>query len=150
MPAGLPAEALARIDEQHGEIGGRGAGRHVARILLVAGRVGDDEGALVGREETIGDVDGDALLAFRRKTVDQEREVDLAPLCPVLARIALQGRELIVEELLGVVQETADERRLAVVHRAAGDKAQDILGPMGAQEAVEADRIGRDMNGHQK
>ena len=74
----------------------------------------------------------------------------LAPLRPVPARIALQGRELIVEELLGVVQETADERRLAVVDRAAGDEAQDILGPMGAQEAVEADRIGRDMNGHQK
>ena len=40
-----------------------GAGRHVAGVLLVARRVGDDEGALLGREIAVGDVDG-ALLAL--------------------------------------------------------------------------------------
>ena len=57
-------------------VGGRGAGDHVARVLLVARRVGDDELALVGGEEAVGDVDGDALLALGRQAVDQQREVD--------------------------------------------------------------------------
>ena len=43
MAPGLGQHALARIDQQHGEVGGRRAGHHVARILLVARRVGDDE-----------------------------------------------------------------------------------------------------------
>ena len=42
---GLRQQALARVDQQDREIGVRGAGRHVAGVLLVAGRVGDDERA---------------------------------------------------------------------------------------------------------
>ena len=80
VPPGLGQHALARIDQDHREVGGRGAGDHVARILLVPGRVGDDELALLGREEAIGDVDGDALLALGGEAVDQQREVDLLAL----------------------------------------------------------------------
>ena len=69
--------ALARVDQHDGEIGGRGAGRHVAGVLLVAGRVGDDELALRRGEEAVGDVDGDALLALGLEAVDQQREVDV-------------------------------------------------------------------------
>jgi len=36
-------QALARIDKDHGKIGVGCAGRHIARILLVAGCIGDDE-----------------------------------------------------------------------------------------------------------
>jgi hypothetical protein len=43
VAAGLRQHALARVDQDDREIGGRGAGRHVAGVLLVAGRVGDDE-----------------------------------------------------------------------------------------------------------
>ena len=43
MPARLRQHALARIDQDDGQIGGGGAGHHVARVLLMAGRVGDDE-----------------------------------------------------------------------------------------------------------
>ena len=72
----LGQHALARIDQDDRQLGGRGAGRHVAGVLLVARRVGDDELALVGREEAVGDVDGDALLALGLQAVDQQREVD--------------------------------------------------------------------------
>ncbi len=40
---GLLEHALARVEQDHREVGGRGAGDHVARVLLVAGAVGDDE-----------------------------------------------------------------------------------------------------------
>ena len=80
MPPRLRQHALARIDQDHREIGGRRAGHHVARILLVARRIGDDELALLGREEAIGDVDRDALLALGGEAVDQQREIDLLAL----------------------------------------------------------------------
>ena len=35
----------------------------------------------LGREEAVGDVDGDALLALRREPVDEEREVDARRPC---------------------------------------------------------------------
>ena len=101
--------------------------RHVARVLLAAGRVGDDELALVGGEEAVGDVDGDALLALGFEAVDEEGEVDVLTRGAVLLGVALHGRELILEDQLGLEQQATDQRRLAVVHRAAGDEAQERL-----------------------
>ena len=90
-------QALARVDQQDGELGGGGAGRHVARVLLVAGRVGDDERAPGGREIAIGDVDGDALLALGGEAVDQQREIEIVALRAVLFGIALERRDQIIE-----------------------------------------------------
>ena len=74
---GLRQDALARIDQDDREVGGRSAGRHVAGVLFVARGVGDDELALVGGEEAVGDIDGDALFALGGKAVDQQREIDV-------------------------------------------------------------------------
>jgi hypothetical protein len=41
-------------------------------------RVGDDEGAPVGGKIAVGDIDGDALLAFGLKAVEQQREIGQA------------------------------------------------------------------------
>ena len=119
--------ALARVDQQHGEIGGRGAGRHVAGVLLVAGRVGDDELALVGREIAIGDVDGDALLALGGEAVDEQREIEFLALRAVLLRVLFERFEQIVLREAGVVKHPADQRRFAVVDRTAGDESQQRL-----------------------
>ena len=142
VPPRLAGETLPSIHQDHGDIGRGGTGRHVAGVLLVAGRVGDDERALVGGEETIGDIDGDALLALGLETVHEEGEVDLGALGAVLARIALQRRHLIVEDLLGVVQEAADQGRLAVIDGAAGDEAQHFLALVSGEEAVVAEGFG--------
>ena len=53
---GLPGQAGLGIDQEQRELGVRGAGHHVAGILLVARRIGDDEGALGGAEIAVGDV----------------------------------------------------------------------------------------------
>ena len=123
----LREHALARVDQDHGDVRGRRARDHVARVLLVPRRVGDDELAPVGREEAVGDVDGDALLALRGQSVDQQREVELAALRADLLRIRFERGELILEDHLRLVQQPADQRRLAVVDAAAGDEPQQPL-----------------------
>jgi len=42
--------------------------------------------------------------------------------------ILLQRRELVFEDQLGIIEQPADQRRLAVIDRAAGQKAQQALG----------------------
>ncbi len=120
----LRQQPFARIDQQHGEIGGRSAGRHVAGVLLMARRVGDDELALAGREEAVGDVDGDALLALGLQAVDQQRHVERFAGGAEARRILGESRELVFVEQLAVVEQAADQGRLAVIDRAAGEEAQ--------------------------
>jgi hypothetical protein len=95
----------------------------VAGVLLVPGRIGDQEGAPGGGEEAVGDVDGDALLALGLEAVEQQREIDVGG-AAILSRVPHQRRHLVVEDLLRLVEQPADQGRLAVVDRAAGEKAQ--------------------------
>ena len=127
VPSRLRQHALAGIDQDHGDVGGRGAGDHVARVLLVARRIGDDEIALVGGEEAVGDVDGDALLALGVQAVEEQREVEIAALRAELPGVGFERRELVLVEHLRFVQQAADQRALAVVDAAAGDEAQHAL-----------------------
>ena len=154
VAAGLRQQALARVDQHDREIRGRSAGRHVACVLLVAGAVGDDELALVGAEEAVGDIDGDALLALGGEAVDQQREIDLAVLGAVPAAVRLERGHLVVEQQLGVVQQAPDQRALAVVHAAARDEAQQALGLMllqvGRNRGAGAVHVGFEHSGHQK
>ena len=71
VAARLALHPVARIDEQDRDVGVRGAGRHVAGILLVPGRIDDDEAAMRGFEIAPGNVNGDALLALGLKAVEQ-------------------------------------------------------------------------------
>jgi hypothetical protein len=126
VPARLRQHALARVDQDDGEVGGRGAGRHVARVLLVARRVGDDELALVGREEAVGDVDGDALLALGLRPSTSSAKSMSSPCVPCFG-CRLERASWSSNISLRVVQQPADQRRLAVVDAAAGDEAQQAL-----------------------
>jgi len=51
----------------------------------------------------------------------------LLALRSVALAVGLQRCELVVEDLLRLVQQPADQRRLAVVDAAAGDEAQQLL-----------------------
>ncbi|MEH2530694.1 hypothetical protein V1274_001703 [Bradyrhizobium sp. AZCC 1614] len=92
----------------------------------MARRVGDDEAAALGAEETVGDVDRDALLALRLQAVDQQREIEIA--AGGAGDLALGGecRQLVVEQRLRIVKEAADQRALAVVDTAAGDDKRSV------------------------
>ena len=116
VAAGLRQQALGGIDQDDRQIGGGGAGGHVARILLVAGRIGDDEAAARRGEEAPGDIDGDALLALGLQAIQQQRVIDLAAGGAMLAAVIGQRAQRVVHDGLAVVQKAADERGLAVVH----------------------------------
>ena len=75
VPAGLLEHALAGVDQDDRQVGGGGAGDHVAGVLDVPGGVGDDELAPRRGEVAVGDVDGDALLALGAQAVGEQREV---------------------------------------------------------------------------
>ncbi len=122
VPPRLRAHAVARVDQQDGDVGGRRAGGHVARVLLVAGRVGEDELAAGGREVAVGDVDRDALLALGAQAVGEQREVD-RPGGPVLRRL-LDRVDLVLVDRSRVVQQPPDQRALAIVDAAGRADAQ--------------------------
>ena len=72
MAPGLRKHALARIDEDNRRIRGRGAGHHIARVLCMPRRVGDDVIASWRGEGAVGHVDGDFLRALSRRAVEQK------------------------------------------------------------------------------
>jgi len=116
----LGQHALAGVDQDDGQVRGRGAGDHVAGVLLVARGIGQDEAALADVEEAIGDVDGDALFALGGQAVHEKGHVRRA------VEIG-QGRDLVGRDGAGVEKQAADQGRLAVVDRTAGDQADEFL-----------------------
>ncbi len=92
MALGLLQHALARVEQDHREVGRRGAGHHVARVLLVPGAVGDDEAALGRGEVAVGHIDRDPLLALGAEPVGQQRQVERALAAAPLACSAPHGR----------------------------------------------------------
>ena len=133
VAARLRLHAAARIHQQHGQVGGRGAGHHVAGVLLVSRGVRHDELALVGGKESVGHVDGDALFALCGQAVHQQREVELVALRAHLLGVGFELRELVFKQHFRLVQQPADQGALAIVDAAAGDEAQQALVLLGMQ-----------------
>ena len=74
---GLFDHAFACIHEDEGKVGGRSTGNHVAGVLHVSWRICNDEFTLGCSEVAVGNINGDALLAFVFKAVCEEAEVDV-------------------------------------------------------------------------
>ena len=122
VAAGLLDHALAGIDEEDDDIGGARPGDGVARVLDMAGAVGQDEGPLLGREVAVGDIDRDALLALRPQAVGEQGEVGAGE--SAVTADSLDGVPLVGEDRLGVVEQPAHEGGLAVVDGAGRGQAQ--------------------------
>ena len=128
VPAGLLEQTVAGVDQDDRQLRGRGTGHHVAGVLNVAGRVGDDELALGRGEVAVGDVDRDALLAFGAQAVGHQRQVGVV----VTAFLggALDRGQLVFHDGLGVEEQPTDEGGLAVVDgTGGGDPQQCRSGP---------------------
>ena len=122
VPPRLDPHAVARVHQQDRHVRRRRAGRHVARVLLVPGRVGEDELPARGREVPVSDVDRDALLALRLEAVGEQREIDRSG-GAVLRRL-LDRADLILVDRSRVVQQPPDQRALPIVHAAGGADAE--------------------------
>ncbi len=127
VATGLLDHALTGVDQHDHDVGRGRAGDHVARVLHVAGGVGQDEAAVAGGEVPVGDVDRDALLALGAQAVGQQRQVDHAVAVTADRRL-LDLLQLVDQDLLRVVEQPADQRGLAVVHRSGGRDAEQIGG----------------------
>ena len=132
MAAGLLAHAFGGVDHQDGGLRLGDAGDGVLQELLVAGRVDDDVAPLRGLEEDLRGVDGDALVALGLQRVEQERPFELAA---ALVGRGLQLRELAFGQRVGVVQQAADQARLAVVDMA-DDREGEAFGERGRRRDV--------------
>ena len=141
VPAGLLQQPVAGVDKNDYQLGGGGAGDHVAGVLQMPRGVGDDEFPLGGAEVAVGNIDGDALLTLGTQSVGHQSQVGV--FVATFARGAFDGRKLILHHGLGVIQQPADQGGLAVVDRTRGGKAQQRSG--GQQRC--RDRCG---HGHQK
>ena len=78
MTARLDQNALARVNQHHSRIGCRCAGGHVARVLLVARRVRNDEFTARGGKVAVSNIDGDALFALRAQAVSEQCKINLS------------------------------------------------------------------------
>jgi hypothetical protein len=72
VAASLRKQSLGRVDQHDGEIGRGSPGGHVARVLLVAGRISNDEFTARRREIPVGHVNRNALLAFSAQPVGKQ------------------------------------------------------------------------------
>lgn len=101
VPARLRAHSIARIHEEHGSVRARSAGRHVARVLLVAGRVGDEEATPRGGKRAPGHVNGDALLALGGEPIQRKREIERFAARAVAARVLGEcGKPVLRQQVL--------------------------------------------------
>ena len=121
MSAGLPQHPGAGVDEQDRDVRIGRAGEHVAGVALVAGGVGEDVAAVLGREEPVGNVDGDALFTLGAQTVGQRGQVGDA-------FFVGDGFQVIQRQAVGVVHQPPDQRALAVVDRSRRGDPQQLAG----------------------
>ena len=121
--------ACLRDDPRAGidEVGRRAAGNHIAGVLFVSRRVGDDELAFVRREIAVGHVDGNALFAFGLQSVEQQCVVDVVAGVAHALAVAFEGVELVFIDFLAVKQQPPDEGRFAVVHRTGGQETKQVF-----------------------
>ena len=98
VAACLLDDARARVHQHDGEVRRRSARNHVARVLDVTWRVGDDELAARRSKITISNVNRDTLLSFCAQTVGEIRQIDLSAAGDV--RAAFKRLDLIFHQRL--------------------------------------------------
>ena len=102
MTAGLRKQAFGAVHKNHCKIRRGSARGHVARVLFVSGRVGNDELPLGRLEIAVGNVDCDPLFAFGAETIGEKREIDWTS--GTIHTALLDGCKLILVDALCVMQ----------------------------------------------
>ena len=88
-------------------------------------RVRNDELSQRRLEIAIGHVDGDALFSFGAQSVGEQCKIDRASRAVETA--TAHRSELIFVNCFGVVQQTADQSRFAIINAARGSQPQQVF-----------------------
>src|SRR5690348_5587177 len=91
----------------------------------MAGRIGNDELALVGREVPVGNIDRNALLSFSTQAIGKQRKINSTYVAP--DRCLRNRFQLIFVNAPRIVQQTSDQSRLAIVYAPCRRKAEQIF-----------------------
>ncbi|AIJ58511.1 sulfate adenylyltransferase subunit 1 domain protein [Brucella abortus bv. 6 str. 870] len=86
--------------------------------------IGHDELAARRREETISDIDGDALLTLSLQPVHQKCEIKIIIGGAKLPAVVFQRGKLVLKDELRIIKKPPDQGRFAVIDGTAGEKAQ--------------------------
>ena len=123
--AGLLAHALGGVDHHHGGVAAGGAGDHVLEEFVMSRGVDQDVIAAIGAINDMTRIDGEGLVPLRRQRVGDERpfERHAAALAHRFHRLDLANRKR-----SGVVEEAADDGRLAMVDVTDKGDAQGLAG----------------------
>jgi hypothetical protein len=119
MPTCLTQYACPRVDQKDRDVGVGGTGEHVAGVALMAGCVGQNVAAGGSGEESVGDIDGDALFAFGAQAVGQRGEVGDT-------FFVGDSFQVVQRQAVGVVQKPPDQGALAVVDRTRGGDSEQL------------------------
>ncbi len=124
VAAALLDDAGSSVHENDREVRGGRTRHHVARVLHMPRRIRDDELAARRCEVAIRHVDRNPLFPLSAESVGEIGQIDLSTAGDVSG--ALECLDLILHEGFRVVEQTANEGRLAVVDAPAGVEAKDV------------------------
>jgi len=122
VTAGLLNHPFARVDQDDGEVGGRGTRHHVAGVLNVPRGIRDDELPLGRGKIAVGDINRDALLALGTQPIGQQRQIHVG--IATLPGSLLNRFKLVLKNCFGVVHQAPDQGAFAVVYTACSREPQ--------------------------
>src|SRR5205807_1514316 len=109
---------------------------HVSRVLLMAGRVRNDELSPRRAEIPVSDVNRDALLTLGTQAIREQRKIDR--LTRSIHGTLFHRRELVLVDRLAVMQKPSDQRGLAVIHAARRRESQQLLAEFLLEEPIDS------------
>src|SRR5690606_6881242 len=125
MAIRLLDQPFARVNEDERQVCRRGARHHVAGVLNMPRRVGDDELAFGSSEVAVGNIDRDALLPLRLQSISKHRQVNIVKAFP--GTRSLYSLELIFKNRFAVIQQSPDQRTLSIIDTPRRPKAEELV-----------------------
>src|SRR5579863_2707759 len=89
---------------------------HIAGILNMAGGIRNDEFSSGRTEIFISDVDGDSLFSFSAQAIGEQCQIYTSFL--FIPALSFQSLQLVTQYAFTIVQESADQSTLSVIHTA--------------------------------
>ena len=104
----------------------------------MAGAVGNDETTTRGSEVSPRNINRDSLFALSLQTVDRKCQIESTASGSMHLAVFFKRSHVIFIDATGVMKQAPNQRALAVIHAAAGKKAQQFIAFIAAQVVIDA------------